>query len=157
MISIRRTAPVLAVSVVALAMAGCASKDSDTPTVEPTGVPSSTSSATPTAAPTTPPATATPQVAKAGCPVDTSTLEAAFKANRELADAIILGSGLTDITCYMDYATARTNPVNMDRAMVLFAYDPGAGTWKAVSGGTDLDCRQAPTAVISHLPGCHNQ
>jgi hypothetical protein len=103
------------------------------------------------------PSPATPPVAKAGCPVDATTLEAAFKANPELADAIILGSGLSDVTCYMDYATARTKPVNMDRAMVLFAYDPGAGTWKAISGGTDLDCRQAPTTVISHLPGCHNQ
>jgi hypothetical protein len=152
MISIRRAAPVFAV--VALA-AGCAGKDSGAPAAEPT------QETSPTAAVSTPPATptpsATPQAAKAGCPVDAATLGKAFKANPDLANAIILGSGFSDITCYMDFATARTNPVNMDRAMVLFAYDSGAGTWKAVSGGTDLDCRQAPSTVVSHLPGCNRE
>lgn len=155
MISIRRTAFVLAVPVVALAAAaaGCAGKDSGASSAAPAGGASPTATATP--AVSTPPAT--PEVAKGGCPVDATTLEKAFKANPDLANAIILGSGFSDITCYMDYATARANPVNMDRAMVLFAYDRGAGTWKALSGGTDLDCRQAPATVIPHLPGCHKE
>jgi len=161
MIPNRRTAPVLAVSLVALVAtaAGCAGRDSGASTASPVG--SASPTASPAATAVTPTATVstapTRPVAKAGCPVDATTLEGAFHANPEIAHAIILGSGLSDITCYMDYATARTNPVNMDRAMVLFAYEPDGGTWNAISGGTDLDCRRAPATVISHLPGCHNQ
>jgi hypothetical protein len=153
MISIRRAIPVLAV--VALTT-GCAGNDSGASSAPPTAEtsPSATPAATPSPVSTPSP---TPQAAKAGCPVDAGTLEKAFKANPDLANAIILGSGFSDITCYLDYATARANPVNMDRAMVLFAYDSGAGTWKAVSGGTDLDCGQAPTTVAAHLPGCHRE
>ncbi len=153
MISIRRAAPLLAVSVVALA-AGCAGNDSGASSA-PSATAAVTPTATPTAAASAPPAT--PEAVKAGCPADAATLGKAFKANPELANAIILGSGFSDITCYMDYATARTNPVNMDRAMVLFGYDANTGTWKALSGGTDLDCRQAPTTVVSHLPGCNRE
>jgi hypothetical protein len=159
MISIRRAAPVLAVSVVALA-AGCAGKDSGTSSAPPTdgASPTATLAGTPTVTPTPIVSTpASPRVAKGGCPVGATTLEKAFKANPDLANAIVLGTGFSDITCYMDFATARANPANMDRAMVLFAYDSGSGTWKALTGGTDLDCRQAPATVISHLPGCHRE
>jgi hypothetical protein len=159
MISIRRAAPVLAISVVALA-AGCAGKDPGASSAPPTSgtTPTATVAATPTASPTPVASTpASPHVAKGGCPVSAATLEKAFKANPDLANAIVLGTGFSDITCYMDYATARANPANMDRAMVLFSYDSGSSTWKALTGGTDLNCRQAPDTVTSHLPGCHKE
>jgi hypothetical protein len=137
-------------AVAALATAGCTS-----PAPSPT-TPASTGASTPTTASTTPAtSTSAPVVAKAGCPVDAATLEKAFKANAQLADAIVLGNGLRDVTCYQDFAVARATPTNVDAATVLFSYDKTKSVWTAVTGGTSIQCGNVvPDAVIPHLPGC---
>jgi hypothetical protein len=92
---------------------------------------------------------------QAACPVDAATLEKAFKANTALASAIVLGGGLTRITCYQGYAVAHTTPTNVDPALVLFVYDQTTHTWAAVTAGTAVRCGQyVPPAVVPHLPGC---
>jgi hypothetical protein len=135
---------------VALAATGCASQAPSTT------APASTVASTPAAVSTTPATkTSAPAVAKAGCPVDAATLEKAFKANAQLADAIVLGNGLRDVTCYQDFAVAHTTPTNVDPATVLFSYDKSKGAWTAVTGGTSIQCgKVVPNAVIPHLPGC---
>jgi hypothetical protein len=134
---------------VAVTLAGCVTA---TP-VSQSGQPAPATIASPTAAPTTAPAPTTPA---AGCPVTAATLEAAFTANAELAGAIVLGGGFARITCYHDYAVAHTTPTNVDPALVLFAYDPATGVWRALTGGTAVPCGEhgVPAAVVTHLPGC---
>jgi len=120
------------------------------------------SGATPAAAPpattagTSASATASPIPSAAqGCPVDTATLTQAFQANTSLAEAIVLGAGLRQVTCYQNYATALTTPSQVDAAAVLFRFDPATAAWTAVTGGTDVDCTgTVPADVIAHLPGC---
>ncbi|WP_433216739.1 hypothetical protein ACQP00_08355 [Dactylosporangium sp. CS-047395] len=95
--------------------------------------------------------------AAAGCPVTVAALEKAFKANKEIADNILLGKGLKDASCYGGWATAVAQPLNMDAATVLFKYDAAKKTWAAVSGGTDGICRDTvPEDVATHLKGCQN-
>jgi hypothetical protein len=101
---------------------------------------------------------ATSAAADAACPVDAATLEKAFKANHDLASAILLGGGLNRITCYQGYAVAHTTPTNVDPALVLFVYDRTTQTWTAVTGGTAVPCgKDVPAAVVPHLPGCADQ
>jgi hypothetical protein len=95
---------------------------------------------------------------KAACPVDAATLETAFNANAGLAAAIVLGNGLTNITCYQIYAVAHTTPTNVDPALVLFVYDQNTHTWAAVTAGTAVPCAQyVPASVVAQLPGCADQ
>jgi hypothetical protein len=135
-----------------ISLAGCTSPTTTTP-----------SPATPTGSAngpaTTPVATTAPASAKQGCPVDASTLEQAFKANADLAGAIVLGGGLRKVTCYQDFAVAVTTPTEVDPATVLFSYDKAKGVWTAVTGGTAISCGEhgVPAAVISHLPGCRSE
>jgi hypothetical protein len=143
------TAGAVLVAATLLGLTGCTTP-ATTPVSQPTtqspaGPPASTVVAPP---PTTAPA--------AACPVDAATLETAFKANTALASAIVLGGGLTRITCYQGYAVAHTTPTNVDPALVLFVYDRGTHTWAAVTGGTAVPCGEhgVPAAVVAHLPGC---
>ena len=130
----------------ALGAGGVACKSGGTPVAAPSATTAHTS-ASPTASPT-------PSAAQ-GCPVDTATLTQAFQANTSLADAIVLGAGLRQVTCYQNYATALTTPSQVDAAAVLFQFDPATATWTAVTGGTDVDCTgRVPADVIPHLPGC---
>jgi hypothetical protein len=134
----------LAAATVTLAVTGCGSPA--TPASQPT---------------TTTPAVvaSTTTAASGGCPVDAATLEKAFKANADLANAIILGGGFVNITCYQDFAVARATPTDVDAALVLFAYNKATGTWAAVTGGTAVPCGEhgVPAAVVPHLPGCAGQ
>ncbi|MFB9408108.1 hypothetical protein [Dactylosporangium matsuzakiense] len=95
--------------------------------------------------------------AASGCPVTAAVLEKAFKANKQVADAILLGKGFKDVSCYGGWATATATPENMDQAVVLFKYDAAKKTWAAVVGGTDGVCRdRVPDDVATHLKGCQN-
>ncbi|GAA2605768.1 hypothetical protein GCM10010399_41000 [Dactylosporangium fulvum] len=92
---------------------------------------------------------------QAGCPVDAATLEKAFREHKELSTHLVLGAGLTDISCVQDYATARTRPDNVDPATVLFNYDGTKKLWLAVAGGTDGVCDTiVPQAIRSQLKNC---
>jgi hypothetical protein len=135
------------VAAVMLATTGC--DRAVGPVSQPPNVPSRTGQPISTPSMTAP---------SAACPVDAATLETAFKANAGLASAIVLGGGLINITCYQDYAVARTTPTNVDPALVLFVYEETTHTWTAVTAGTAVPCGQyVPAAAISHLPGCADQ
>ncbi|MER7281431.1 hypothetical protein ABT369_44045 [Dactylosporangium sp. NPDC000244] len=95
--------------------------------------------------------------AASGCPVTAAVLQKAFQGNAEVAGALVLGKGLKDISCYAGWATAVTQPTNLDPAVVLFKYDAAKKTWAAVIGGTDGVCRETvPEDVATHLKGCQN-
>jgi hypothetical protein len=138
----------------AVALTGC----SDEPT------PTTPSASNPAAAPATSAATvpssaaaASPAAAASSCPVTAATLEKAFKANAVIADAIVLGKGFRDISCYAGWATAAAQPANLEAATVLFKYDTAKKTWAAISGGTDGVCRdRVPADIATHLKGCQN-
>jgi hypothetical protein len=92
---------------------------------------------------------------QAGCPVDAATLEKAFVANLEVSNAVDIGTGLTDISCADNWATAVTQPEAMDKATVLFQYDTAKKQWLALAGGTDGVCRsQVPADVVKKLKNC---
>ncbi|MFI5907391.1 hypothetical protein [Dactylosporangium sp. NPDC051541] len=162
--NIRFALPIALPSVLlaATALAGCADKD-DPGTAAP---PASTATAVvPVSEAASPAAKASGKApsggvasgAAAGCPVTAAVLEKAFKANKEIADNILLGKGLKDVSCYGGWATATATPENMDQAVVLFKYDAAKKTWAAVIGGTDGVCRdRVPEAVATHLKGCQN-
>ncbi|GGM58727.1 hypothetical protein ACFFX1_51210 [Dactylosporangium sucinum] len=137
---------------VAGALTGC-SGDGPTPSVAPTTLaPSPEESLPPQTGPAPTKPGASPQ---AGCPVDAATLEKAFDANPQLSANIQLGSGLTDISCAKDYATARTRPTNADPATVLFNYDGAKKMWVALAGGTDGVCDTVvPQAIKAELKHC---
>ena len=141
------TAGALLVAVTMLGLTGC------TPATTPVSQPATQSPAGPPASTVAAPP---PTTAAAACPVDAATLEKAFKANTALASAIVLGGGLTRITCFQGYAVAHTTPTNVDPALVLFVYDKGTHTWAAVTAGTAVRCGEhgVPAAVVPHLPGC---
>ncbi|MER7002660.1 hypothetical protein ABT297_06385 [Dactylosporangium sp. NPDC000555] len=95
--------------------------------------------------------------ATAGCPVNAATLEKAFRANAKVASAVVLGKGLKDVSCYGGWATAVTQPTNLEPAVVLFKYDAAKKTWAALVGGTDGVCRDnVPADAATHLKGCQN-
>ncbi|MFG2036958.1 hypothetical protein [Dactylosporangium sp. NPDC048998] len=95
--------------------------------------------------------------ASAGCPVTVATLEKAFRANVKVASAIVLGKGLKDVSCYGGWATAVTQPTNLEPAVVLFKYDAAKKSWAALVGGTDGVCRDTvPADAATHLKGCQN-
>ncbi|MFG2036957.1 hypothetical protein [Dactylosporangium sp. NPDC048998] len=88
---------------------------------------------------------------QAGCPVDAAGLEKTLVADAQLAAAVQLGKGLTDISCVQDYATARTEG---DRATVLFHYDSTQQLWVALAGGTANACDKAPQDIRKQLKNC---
>ncbi|WP_432987035.1 hypothetical protein [Dactylosporangium sp. CA-233914] len=88
---------------------------------------------------------------QAGCPVDAATLEKALAGNEQLAAAVQLGTGLTDVSCAKDYATARTEG---DRATVLFNYDATRKMWVALAGGPKNACDKAPAEIRKELKNC---
>jgi hypothetical protein len=143
---------------VAVALAGCSDAPADTAAAA-TSVAAAPSSAAalPVSAPPSTPAPPSAGPSAAGCPVTAAALEKAFKANAKVADALVLGKGLTNVSCYQGYATASTQPTNVDVAVVLFRYDTAKKVWTAVGGGTDGVCRDAvPDAIATHLKGCQN-
>jgi hypothetical protein len=94
---------------------------------------------------------------QAGCPVDAATLEKAFVANLEVSNAVDIGTGLTDISCAQNWATARTQPEANDKATVLFQYDAAKKQWFAVAGGTDGVCTgkvKVPAEIAKLLKNC---
>ena len=138
-------------AVAMVALAGCAT---DKPT-ETNAAPATTgpSSAAPPSSPA--PGNASSSGAAGGCPVDAATLQKAFQANAEVAGNIILGKGFKDISCYQGYATALTQPENVDTATVVFKYDTGKKAWVALMGGTDNVCEaNVPAAIRSQLKHC---
>jgi hypothetical protein len=88
---------------------------------------------------------------QAGCPVDAASLEKALVANTQLAAAVQLGKGLTDVSCAQDYATGLTEG---DRATVLFNYDTTQKMWVALAGGAKNACDKAPADVRKQLKNC---
>ncbi|MEV8512844.1 hypothetical protein [Dactylosporangium sp. NPDC051484] len=104
-----------------------------------------------------PSAKAGSSTATAGCPVTAATLEKAFRANIKVASAVVLGKGLKDVSCHNGWATAVTQPTNLEPAVVLFKYDAAKKTWAALVGGTDGVCRDTvPADTATHLKGCQN-
>jgi len=89
-----------------------------------------------------------------GCPVDVPTLEQAFKASAKVADNFVLGKGLKDPSCYSGYATAVTQPTNMDPAVILFRFDPAQNGWAAVIGGIDICHLAVPEWISTRLDNC---
>ncbi|GAB3149997.1 hypothetical protein GCM10027290_37070 [Micromonospora sonneratiae] len=102
--------------------------------------------------------TSTSAAAADGCPVDADTLFAALRADKKLAAAIPRSvTSVKDVVCYQGYATAYTvvNVNEADPAAIVYRYDPGSRTWKALNLGTDAVCTDiVPARVIPHLPGC---
>ncbi|MEU7874178.1 hypothetical protein [Dactylosporangium sp. NPDC049140] len=99
--------------------------------------------------PQTGPAPLKPGVSAAsGCPVDAPALEKALVTDPQLAAAVQLGKGLTDVSCVLQYATARTEG---DRATVLFHFDDAKAMWVAVGTGS---CDKAPADVRKQLKNC---
>jgi hypothetical protein len=140
------------VALAATALAGCAD-DAATPSASDAAAAGPSS---PYTSPAAPSAGASPTV-PSGCPVTAAVLEKAFKANAEIAGAIVLGKGLKDVSCYAGWATASAQPANLEGAVVLFRYDAAKKAWAAVSGGTDGVCRDTvPEDVATHLKGCQN-
>jgi hypothetical protein len=86
-----------------------------------------------------------------GCPVDAAALEKALVADAQLAAAVKLGAGLTDVSCVRDYATARTEG---DRATVLFHYDTTQQRWVALAAGPGKVCDKAPQDLRPQLKNC---
>lgn len=141
-------------SLAAAALAGC-SDDPAAPAASNAAAPPPATSAA-AAAPSSP-AAPSPVTAPSSCPVTAATLEKAFKANAQIADAIVLGKGFKDVSCYAGWATASAQPTNLEAAVVLFKYDAAKKTWAAVSGGTDGVCRdKVPADIATHLKGCQN-
>jgi hypothetical protein len=147
----------LAILLPATLLAGC----SDDEPVD-TGAPAAatTAASAPSTKPSAPASSAAPS-AKAsgagGCPATAATLEKAFKASPKVAAALVLGKGLKDVSCYEGWATATTQPTNVDPAVVLFRFDAAKKSWTAVAGGTDGVCQDAvPADVATHLKGCQN-
>ncbi|WP_432987037.1 hypothetical protein [Dactylosporangium sp. CA-233914] len=142
-----------------LVLAGCSddetaesSAPASNPAVAPTSEAAAPSSAAPSAAPSS-----KASGAGSGCPVTAAALQKAFQANAEVASALVLGKGFKDISCYEGWATAVTQPTNLDAAVVLFKYDTAKKTWAAVIGGTDGVCREnVPADIATHLKGCQN-
>ncbi|WP_433084559.1 hypothetical protein ACQP1P_08000 [Dactylosporangium sp. CA-052675] len=155
---IRFALPVLMLA--AAGLAGCSGGDA----AESAAPPASNAPVVPTNASAPPSAAASSKApaagasgAASGCPVTAATLEKAFKANAEVAGAVVLGKGLKDVSCYGGWATASAQPANLEAAVVLFKYDAGKKTWAALSGGTDGVCRDTvPEDVATHLKGCQN-
>jgi hypothetical protein len=160
-VNIRFALPVALPSLLlaATALAGCS--DSGTPAAS---APATSSAAVPSTAAATSAAPTSKAAAvdnasgaASGCPVTAAVLVKAFKANAEVAGAIVLGKGFKDISCYAGWATAVAQPTNLDPAVVLFKYDAAKKTWAARAGGTDGVCRDAvPNEVATHLKGCQN-
>ncbi|GAA2605762.1 hypothetical protein GCM10010399_40990 [Dactylosporangium fulvum] len=149
----------LPIAFVAVALAGCSTDEPDTSSAAPGNA--AASSAAPSAAQSTAaaPSSAAPagsgSAAAGGCPVDDATLRKAFQANAEVAGSIILGKGFKDISCYQGWATALTQPEQMDTAVVVFKYDSAKKSWAAVMGGTDNVCgANVPAAIQPHLKNC---
>jgi hypothetical protein len=144
----------------AVVVPGCGSQDPpDTATASPASTTPAAAIA-PSAAAITPSAivrSATP-ASTDGCPVDPTTLFAAFKANKELSAAIDARvSGVRNVACHRGYATAVTvvPPELADPALIAFAYDRGSATWKAIVAGTDAICTElVPADIIPKLSGC---
>ncbi|WP_238016116.1 hypothetical protein KZZ52_08305 [Dactylosporangium sp. AC04546] len=148
----------LPVALTAIALAGCSSEEPSTSTAAPASTaPSSAapSSAAPSsAAPSAPAASAS--VGKDGCPVDAATLKKAYEASKKVSEQVILGKGFAEISCYQGWATALTQPEQMDVAVVVFKYDTGKKSWTALVGGTDNPCRNlVPPTVQSKLKHCN--
>ncbi|WP_432836407.1 hypothetical protein [Dactylosporangium sp. CA-092794] len=143
----------------AVALAGC-SDDTPVDIAEPPATTVPASSPAPAAAPSSAaPTSAAPSAGASGpgCPVTAAVLEKAFKASPEIMSALVLGKGLNNISCYAGWATANTQPTDVDVAVVVFKYDAAKKTWVAQSGGTDGVCRYGvPADIATHLKGCQN-
>ena len=117
-----------------------------------------TATPTPTEGPLVPqsgPAPLKPGVsAPTGCPVDAAALQKALTADAQLAGAIDVGKGLTDVSCAQDYATALTQPEGADRATVLFHFDATEQRWVALNGGTSNVCDKVAAEVRAQLKNC---
>jgi len=142
----------------AVALAGCSTDDPADTTAAPGSAAASSAAPSAAASSAAAPSSAAPGksgAAAGGCPVDATTLRKAFQANAEVAGSIIVGKGLTNISCYQGWATAQTQPDQMDVAVVVFKYDAAKKTWAAVIGGTDGVCRDnVPADIRPHLKNC---
>ena len=95
-------------------------------------------------------------VAQGTCPVTAATLMAALRANAKLHSALASPNEVKNPHCASGYAVATTVPiVQVEPALVVYAFDAKVGTWRAVNGGTDGVCEgTVPAAIAKQLPGC---
>lgn len=121
------------------------------PSAEPTGTRSSGATAS-----TRPPGDAT---GSDGCPVGDTLLLRVVQQDDRFAPT----SGFTGITCYKGWATAgqivdrdyRTRNGPVQPVTFIFQYDPNAGRWNIVSGGTGGDCpKSMPAETRAHHSYC---
>lgn len=157
---------VLPLAVAALALAGCSGGKPASTTAPPPGAAGaatgpSGASGEPSGEPSgVAPASAAPSARKSGaapCPVTAITLQKALIANHDVAGTVSQGAGLKDISCYSGWATAVSQPLNMEASVVLFHYDTAKGDWVAVRAGTSGVCRDGVAHdVATHLKGCRN-
>ncbi|GGM58724.1 hypothetical protein ACFFX1_51215 [Dactylosporangium sucinum] len=150
----------LPVAFAAIALAGCSDEEpAGSPAAAgPTSAAAPSSDAPTSAAPSSaaPAASASASAGKDGCPVDAATLKKAYEASKKVSEAVILGKGFAEISCYQGWATALTQPEQMDVAVVVFKYDTGKKSWTALAGGTDNPCRNlVPSTIQSKLKHCN--
>jgi hypothetical protein len=143
---------VLGAAVLLSACTGQASSSGAAPGAT-TSTASTTSTATSpaTTAPVGGTVSATPGTQPGVCASATkSVLLAAVKANRPLADALVIdGKGLQDIKCAASVNMALAHFSNdIDGGSVLFAYQHGS--WVATTGGTDV-CSDLPEATQKQI------
>jgi hypothetical protein len=135
----------LSITLISVALAGCSSGRRTDPAAE---------AAAAAGPPPSVQASGSPDP-ETGCPVDIPTLEKAFKANGLVVDNVVLGKGLKDPSCYQGYATALTQPENVNTAVVVFLYDAPERVWGAVIGGGESVCPDTvPLTVRPHLRNC---
>ncbi|GAB3141627.1 hypothetical protein GCM10027258_24640 [Amycolatopsis stemonae] len=153
----RRAVGAGAIVVAGVILSACTAQP-DSPVATPAPTTATTTPATATTTPTTVPVEVTPsaQAAKpapakvSACASATkATLEAAVKANKGMADALLIdGKGLQGINCAESWAYAHfTNEI--DGGHILFAYRNGK--WVAARGGTAEVCDEIPAAIAKKI------
>jgi hypothetical protein len=168
----------LVAAVGVLALSGCASERHSPPTMRSGGLGTTESpalTATPapsgTAAPPPGAVTATDgSVASSGvaakpaargpasaCTVTAETLLSALKAtSTNMYKRAGRPAGLQTPVCYGTFAVAQTVPDSgVQQSSVLFGFDTGSRTWRALNlGSADFCAGYVPADVAAHLPGC---
>lgn len=157
-------APLLVVLGAGLALAGCtepaasapstASAPSSAPTTAaPTPSPEATTATTTTEATAKTAAKATAKAtAKPACPVSAEKLLTVLRGSK-VGGTLAPTKRLTNVECHSGYALAQTNPVEADRAVVVFRHSGGA--WHAVNGGTADYCDGfVPKAIAARFDRC---
>jgi hypothetical protein len=91
------------------------------------------------------------------CPVATDTLVSALKASStDLYKRAGRPTALQDASCYGTFAVAQTVSDGWTQvSSVLFGFDAGSRTWRALNiGSADFCAGYVPADIAAHLPGC---